>query len=59
MDEIGRGTATTDGLSIGWSCLKYLYQVNQSRTLFATHYHEVFFKFIYLFIYLFIVINDL
>jgi len=41
LDEIGRGTATHDGLSIAWATLEYLHEVNQCRTLFATHYHEL------------------
>ncbi|HYM74277.1 MAG TPA: DNA mismatch repair protein MutS [Stellaceae bacterium] len=41
LDEIGRGTATFDGLSIAWACLEHLHEVNRSRTLFATHYHEL------------------
>lgn len=41
LDEIGRGTATYDGLSIAWSCLEYLHDVLKCRTLFATHYHEL------------------
>ncbi|MDR1908243.1 MAG: DNA mismatch repair protein MutS [Holosporales bacterium] len=41
LDEIGRGTATYDGLSIAWSVSEYLYQTIQCRTLFATHYHEL------------------
>ena len=41
LDEIGRGTATFDGLSIAWACLEYLHGVNQCRGLFATHYHEL------------------
>jgi DNA mismatch repair protein MutS len=41
LDEIGRGTATFDGLSIAWAALEYLHQVNRSRVLFATHYHEL------------------
>ena len=41
LDEIGRGTATYDGLSIAWACVEYLHDVNQSRALFATHYHEL------------------
>ena len=41
LDEIGRGTATFDGLSIAWSTLEHLHAVNQCRTLFATHYHEL------------------
>ncbi|MBX9786337.1 MAG: DNA mismatch repair protein MutS [Alphaproteobacteria bacterium] len=41
LDEIGRGTATFDGLSIAWACVEHLVHVNQSRALFATHYHEL------------------
>lgn len=41
LDEIGRGTATFDGLSIAWACLEYLHSVNACRGLFATHYHEL------------------
>ncbi|MDB9314083.1 DNA mismatch repair protein MutS [Spirulina sp. CS-785/01] len=41
LDEIGRGTATFDGLSIAWSVAEYLAQVIQSKTIFATHYHEL------------------
>jgi DNA mismatch repair protein MutS len=41
LDEIGRGTATFDGLSIAWAALEYLHEHNQSRALFATHYHEL------------------
>ncbi|MEL7257727.1 MAG: DNA mismatch repair protein MutS [Pseudomonadota bacterium] len=41
LDEIGRGTATYDGLSIAWATLEHLHEVNQCRTLFATHYHEL------------------
>ena len=41
LDEIGRGTATYDGLSIAWATLEHLHDVNQSRALFATHYHEM------------------
>ena len=41
LDEIGRGTATFDGLSIAWACVEYLHTVNESRGLFATHYHEL------------------
>ena len=41
LDEIGRGTATYDGLSIAWATLEHLHAVNQSRALFATHYHEL------------------
>jgi DNA mismatch repair protein MutS len=41
LDEIGRGTATYDGLSIAWATLEHLHEVNRSRALFATHYHEL------------------
>ncbi|MFN4171213.1 MAG: DNA mismatch repair protein MutS [Pseudorhodobacter sp.] len=41
LDEIGRGTATWDGLSIAWATLEYLHDVNRCRALFATHYHEM------------------
>jgi DNA mismatch repair protein MutS len=41
LDEIGRGTSTFDGLSIAWACIEHLHEVNQCRTLFATHYHEL------------------
>jgi len=41
LDEIGRGTATYDGLSIAWGCVEYLHKVNKSRCIFATHYHEL------------------
>ncbi len=41
LDEIGRGTATFDGLSIAWATLEHLHDVNRSRALFATHYHEL------------------
>jgi DNA mismatch repair protein MutS len=41
LDEIGRGTATFDGLSIAWACVEYLHEVNRCRALFATHYHEL------------------
>ncbi|MEX0348340.1 MAG: DNA mismatch repair protein MutS [Paracoccaceae bacterium] len=41
LDEIGRGTATYDGLSIAWATLEHLHAANQSRALFATHYHEL------------------
>lgn len=41
LDEIGRGTATFDGLSIAWAVVEHLCQVNRSRALFATHYHEL------------------
>jgi len=41
LDEIGRGTATYDGLSIAWATLEHLHETNRSRALFATHYHEL------------------
>jgi DNA mismatch repair protein MutS len=41
LDEIGRGTATFDGLSIAWAAVEYLHDVIRCRTLFATHYHEL------------------
>ena len=41
LDEIGRGTATYDGLSIAWATLEHLHDVNAARALFATHYHEL------------------
>ena len=41
LDEIGRGTATFDGLSIAWAAAEHLHAVNKSRALFATHYHEL------------------
>jgi DNA mismatch repair protein MutS len=41
LDEIGRGTATWDGLSIAWAVLEHLQAVNRCRALFATHYHEL------------------
>ncbi|MDP2206299.1 MAG: DNA mismatch repair protein MutS [Alphaproteobacteria bacterium] len=41
LDEIGRGTATYDGLSIAWACLEHLHDANTCRALFATHYHEL------------------
>lgn len=43
FDEVGRGTSTFDGLSIAWSIVEYLHQVERAaaRTLFATHYHEL------------------
>ena len=41
LDEIGRGTATYDGLSIAWATLEHLQGVNRARALFATHYHEM------------------
>jgi len=41
LDEIGRGTATFDGLAIAWATVEHLNAVNKSRALFATHYHEL------------------
>ena len=41
LDEIGRGTATFDGLSIAWAVIEYLHEQNACRGLFATHYHEL------------------
>jgi len=41
MDEVGRGTSTNDGLSIAWSICEYIIKKLKSRTLFATHYHEL------------------
>ncbi len=41
LDEIGRGTATYDGLSLAWATVEHLHQVNRCRGLFATHYHEL------------------
>src|SRR5579862_3358441 len=41
LDEIGRGTATFDGLSIAWAALEHLHENNRCRALFATHYHEL------------------
>jgi DNA mismatch repair protein MutS len=41
LDEIGRGTATYDGLSIAWSVVEHLHDKVRCRTLFATHYHEL------------------
>jgi DNA mismatch repair protein MutS len=41
LDEIGRGTATYDGLSIAWATLEHLHDSNRCRALFATHYHEL------------------
>lgn len=41
LDEIGRGTATFDGLSIAWAAIEHLHEGNKCRTLFATHYHEL------------------
>ncbi|RDE09495.1 DNA mismatch repair protein MutS [Pelagibacterium lacus] len=41
LDEIGRGTATYDGLSIAWACVETLHETTGCRALFATHYHEL------------------
>lgn len=41
LDEIGRGTATFDGLSIAWATVEHLHDVNRCRALFATHFHEL------------------
>jgi DNA mismatch repair protein MutS len=41
LDEIGRGTATFDGLSIAWATVEYLHDICHCRALFATHYHEL------------------
>ncbi|MCB1384699.1 MAG: DNA mismatch repair protein MutS [Nitratireductor sp.] len=41
LDEIGRGTATFDGLSIAWAAIEHLHEKNACRTLFATHFHEL------------------
>ncbi len=41
LDEIGRGTATFDGLSIAWATIEHLHATNRCRTLFATHFHEL------------------
>jgi DNA mismatch repair protein MutS len=41
LDEIGRGTATFDGLSIAWASIEHLHEANRCRALFATHYHEL------------------
>jgi DNA mismatch repair protein MutS len=41
LDEIGRGTATFDGLSIAWATIEHLHEVNNCRALFATHFHEM------------------
>jgi DNA mismatch repair protein MutS len=41
LDEIGRGTATFDGLSIAWATVEHLHDINCCRGLFATHYHEL------------------
>ncbi|MBQ9574306.1 MAG: DNA mismatch repair protein MutS, partial [Synergistaceae bacterium] len=41
LDEVGRGTATYDGMSIAWAVLEYLQGASKARVLFATHYHEL------------------
>jgi DNA mismatch repair protein MutS len=41
LDEIGRGTATFDGLSIAWATIEHLHEANRSRAIFATHFHEL------------------
>lgn len=41
LDEVGRGTATFDGLSLAWAIVEYLHEVRRPKTLFATHYHEL------------------
>ena len=41
LDEIGRGTSTTDGLSIAWATIEYILENLRAKTLFATHYHEL------------------
>jgi DNA mismatch repair protein MutS len=41
LDEIGRGTATFDGLAIAWAAVEHMHEKNKSRALFATHYHEM------------------
>jgi len=41
LDEVGRGTATYDGISIAWSATEYLHNEVRAKTLFATHYHEL------------------
>jgi DNA mismatch repair protein MutS len=41
LDEVGRGTATYDGLAIAWAAIEYLHARNCAKTLFATHYHEL------------------
>jgi DNA mismatch repair protein MutS len=41
LDEVGRGTATFDGISIAWSITEYIHNVIRAKTLFATHYHEL------------------
>jgi DNA mismatch repair protein MutS len=41
LDEIGRGTATYDGLAIAWATIEFIHARTRARTLFATHYHEL------------------
>ena len=41
LDEIGRGTATFDGLSIAWAAVEHLHENNRCRAIFATHFHEM------------------
>ena len=41
MDEVGRGTTPEDGIAVGYACLYHLHQINQCRTLFATHFHAL------------------
>jgi DNA mismatch repair protein MutS len=41
LDEIGRGTATFDGLAIAWAAAEHLHEINGCRAMFATHYHEL------------------
>jgi DNA mismatch repair protein MutS len=41
LDEVGRGTATFDGLSLAWAIVEYLHEHGRPKTLFATHYHEL------------------
>ncbi len=41
LDEIGRGTATYDGLAIAWAVIEYIHGTSRAKTLFATHYHEL------------------
>ena len=41
LDEVGRGTATFDGLSLAWAIVEYLHATSRPKTLFATHYHEL------------------